>query len=86
VDALKDFEDDFRVARPRVPSRSAHGCWSWVVRAARTAIPLFVLDHTSSTCRSLDVRRLGSIRRPCRAFVQRLTEEDLSCCPSAFSC
>src|SRR5437660_4087656 len=50
---------------------SAHVCWNWAVRAARTAIPLFILGHTLSTCRSLDMRRLGSIRKPCRAFVQR---------------
>jgi len=32
---------------------------------------MFILGHTLSTCRSLDTRRLGSIRRPCRALVQR---------------
>jgi hypothetical protein len=36
---------------------SAHVCWNWAVRAARTAIPLFILGHTLSTCRSLDMRR-----------------------------
>src|ERR1039458_9344164 len=46
---------------------SAHVCWNWAVRAARTAIPLFILGRTLSTCRSLDMRRLGSIRRFCRA-------------------
>src|SRR5260370_2269721 len=51
---------------------SAHVCWNWAVRAARTAIPLFILGHTLSTCRSLDMRRLGFIRKFCRAFVQRL--------------
>src|SRR5882757_125837 len=50
----------------------AHVCWNWAVRAERTDIPLFILGHTLSTCRSLDMRRLGSIRRFCRAFVQRL--------------
>src|ERR1700690_1648918 len=44
---------------------SAHVCWNWAVRAARTAIPLFILGHTLSTCRSWDMRRLGSIRRAC---------------------
>jgi hypothetical protein len=29
----------------------------------RTAIPLFILGHTLSTCGSLDMRRRGSIRR-----------------------
>src|SRR5580693_323631 len=42
---------------------SAHVCWNWAVRAARTAIPLFILGRTLSTCRSLDMRRLGSICR-----------------------
>src|ERR1700677_4370008 len=42
---------------------SAHVCWNSAVRAARTAIPLFILGHTLSTCRSLDTRRPGSIRR-----------------------
>src|SRR5271156_4429651 len=42
----------------------AHVCWNWAVRAARNAIPLFILGRTLSTCRSLDMRRLGSIRRP----------------------
>src|SRR5580704_17617057 len=51
---------------------SAHECWNWAVRAARTAIPLFIPGHTSSTCRSLDMRRLGSIRRLAGAFGQRL--------------
>src|SRR5437660_11535234 len=51
---------------------SAHVYWNWAVRAARTAIPLFILGRTLSTCRSLDMRHLGSIRRPCTAFVQRL--------------
>jgi hypothetical protein len=46
----------------------AHVCWNWAVRAARTAIPLFILGHTSSTCRSLDTRRLGFIRRTFRDF------------------
>src|ERR1022692_914231 len=46
----------------------AHVCWNWGARAARTAIPLFILGRTLSTCRSLDMRRLGSIRRPCRGF------------------
>src|ERR1700722_1682904 len=41
----------------------AHVCWNWAVRVARTAIPLFILGRTLSTCRSLDTRRLGSIRR-----------------------
>ena len=27
-------------------------------------IPLFILGHTLGTCRSLDMKRLGSIRRP----------------------
>src|ERR1700722_10846063 len=44
---------------------SAHVCWNWAARAARTAIPLFTLGHTLSTCRSSDMRRLGSIRRFC---------------------
>src|SRR5258708_25038825 len=48
----------------------AHVCWNWAVRAARTAIPRFILGHTLSTCRSLDMRRLGSIRK---AFVRRGT-------------
>src|ERR1700730_75641 len=48
---------------------SAHVFWNWAARAARTAIPLFILGRTLSTCRSLDMRRLGSIRRFCRAFV-----------------
>src|SRR5215469_15891721 len=47
---------------------SAHVCWNWAVRAVRTAIPLFILGHTLSMCRSLDMRRLGSIRRLCRAL------------------
>src|ERR1700677_796704 len=47
---------------------SAHGCWNWAVRAVRTAIPLFILGPTLSTCRSWDMRRLESIRRPCRSF------------------
>src|ERR1700751_2796245 len=42
---------------------SAHVCWNWAVKAARTAIPLFILGHTLSTCKSLDMKRLGSIRR-----------------------
>src|SRR5258708_16123390 len=42
----------------------AHVCWNWGVRAGRTAIPPFILGRTLSTCRSLDMRRLGSIRRP----------------------
>jgi hypothetical protein len=64
VDALKDFEGthDLRIARPHVPSRTrAHVCWNWGARALRTAIRLFILGHTLSTCRSLDMRRLGSI-------------------------
>src|SRR5271154_3828654 len=51
---------------------SAQVCWNWAARTARTAILLFILGHTLSTCKSLDMRRLGSIRRPRRAFVQRL--------------
>jgi hypothetical protein len=43
---------------------SAHVCWNWAVRAARTAIPLFILGRTWSTFKSLDMSRLGSIRRP----------------------
>src|SRR5882762_2480744 len=50
----------------------AQVCWNWAVRAARTAIPLFIQGRMLSTCRSLDMRRLGSIRRPCWAFGQRL--------------
>jgi hypothetical protein len=42
---------------------SAHAYWSWAARTVRTAIPLFILGHTLNTCRSLDMRRLGSIRR-----------------------
>jgi hypothetical protein len=30
---------------------------------ARSAIPLFIPDHTLSKCGSLDMRRPGSIRR-----------------------
>src|SRR6266849_4230257 len=51
---------------------SAHVWWNWAARAARTAIPPSIRCRTLSTCRSLDMRRLGSIRRHCRAFVQRL--------------
>jgi hypothetical protein len=47
---------------------SDHVCWNWAVRAARTAIPLFILGRTLSTCRSLDMRRLGSMRSPCRTL------------------
>src|SRR5581483_7804324 len=42
---------------------SAHACWNWAARAARTAIPRFIPGHTWSTCRSLDMRRRGFIRR-----------------------
>jgi hypothetical protein len=51
---------------------SAHVCWNWAAKAARTAIPLSILAPMLNMSRSLDTRRLGSIRRPCRAFVQRL--------------
>src|SRR5580698_148630 len=44
---------------------SAHVYWNWAARAARTALPRFILGPTLSTCRSLDMRRLGSIRRVC---------------------
>src|SRR5579871_3199862 len=47
---------------------SAHACWNWAVRAGRTAIPLFILGHTLSTCRNLDMKRPGSIRRACWGF------------------
>src|ERR1017187_6139931 len=60
---------------------SAHVCWNWAARAARTAIPLFILGPTLSTCRSLDMRRLESIRRPCRGFcvtTRRVTSKDSS--------
>src|SRR5580704_15173260 len=46
---------------------SAHVCWNWAARAAPTALPLFTLGRTLSTCRSLDMKRLGSIRRACSA-------------------
>src|SRR5580658_7571703 len=47
---------------------SAHVCWNWAVRAAPTAIPLFILAPMLNMSRSLDTRRPGSIRRPCRGF------------------
>src|SRR3954464_2269122 len=45
---------------------SAHVCWNWAVRAAQTAIPLSILGRTLSTCRSLDMRRLGYIPKLAR--------------------
>src|SRR5215469_12305162 len=51
---------------------SAHVCWNLAARAGPTAIPLFIPGRTLSMCRSLDMRRLGSIRRSCGALGQRL--------------
>jgi exodeoxyribonuclease III len=50
---------------------SAHVCWNWAVKAARTACPRSIPGHTLSTCKSLDTRRPGSIRRLCRAGTER---------------
>src|ERR1051326_1183653 len=50
---------------------SAHVCWNWAVRAARTAIPRFIPGRTWSTCRSLGMRRLESIRRTCGPSISR---------------
>src|SRR5579863_1084804 len=46
----------------------AHVCWNWAARAARTAVRLFILGRTLNMSRSLDTRRLGSIRRACRLW------------------
>jgi ATPase subunit of ABC transporter with duplicated ATPase domains len=74
VDAPKDFEGTMIfVSHDRMFLR---GLRSRVTElggeSRRTAIPLFILGHTLSTCRSLGMRRLGSIRRPRGAFVQKL--------------
>jgi hypothetical protein len=45
------------------------------VRAGRTAILLFILGRTLSTCRSLDMRRLGSIRRAVLRSTARLARD-----------
>ncbi len=80
VDALKDFEGTMIfVSHDRMFLRaSAHGCWSWAARAARTAIPLFILGRTLSTCRNLDTRRLGFIRRASCNCTSRLSPYFLS--------
>jgi len=69
VDALKDFEGTmiFVSHDPMFLRGLGSRVLELGARAVRTAIPLFILGHTLSTCRSLDMRR-----RPCRAFVQRL--------------
>src|ERR1700736_3276617 len=63
---------------------SDHVCWNWAVRAARTAIPLFILGRTLSTCRSLDMRRLGSIRRPLCNGVRPVRPRVFKCRLEAF--
>jgi len=70
VDALKDFEGTMIfVSHDRMFLRGLGSrVLELAVRAARIAIPLFIPGHTLSTCRSLDMKRLGSIRRFCRAF------------------
>src|SRR5580658_10866950 len=56
---------------------SDHVCWNWAVRAARTAILLFILGRTLSTCRSLGMRHRGSIRRACWGFCARTRGVDI---------
>ena len=66
VETLTDFEGTMIFSYRMTACSfavSAHGCWSWAAKAARTAIPRFIPGRTWSTCRSLDMRRLGSIRR-----------------------
>jgi energy-coupling factor transporter ATP-binding protein EcfA2 len=79
VDALKDFEGTMIfVSHDRMFLR---GLGSRVLelgaRAARTVIPLFILGRTLSTCRSLDMRRLGFIHRA----LQRRTSQSVPVFP-----
>src|ERR1051326_764398 len=55
---------------------SAHVGWNWEGRAVGTTILL--LGLTLSTCRILDSRRPGSIRRPCRACWQKSELTDVT--------
>src|SRR5579862_3160565 len=56
---------------------SDHVSWNWAVRAARIAIPLFILGRMLSTCRSLDMRRRGFIRRFCVPALRAQWQPDL---------
>jgi hypothetical protein len=65
VEALKDFEGTMIfVSHDRMFLRGLGSlCWSWAVRAGRTAIPLFIPGPMLSMCRSLGMKRPGSIPR-----------------------
>ena len=87
VDALKDFEGTMIfVSHDRMFLR---GLGSRVLElggeSGTDRNPTVYPGRTLSTCRSLDMRRLGSIRRPCRAFVQRLAGLDSEACLAATS-